>query len=293
MFILFAIAFLISCNSNLSKQESLVVVSYNVHNFFDEYYTGVEYPEFSDKHWTQKKYERKLSNIGNALKNVYPKINLLVLSEIEKNAANDLQKYYLPHLTHIFSAYEEGLGIVVLTQFPIKRVKIHNFYIKPYNLRSIVEVVITTKLTNEQPMSVFGLHFKSKRGKNEDDIEKVQNYQMNSLIKLLDSRGIYIVAGDFNNDDHAILLFDMLSKLKHYSCYASIQCATYKYQDSWLRLDGIYISNALYDFSLSSTIKVLNLPPFVTQAGDPAAISRVPFERSLSDHLPLQLTLWY
>jgi endonuclease/exonuclease/phosphatase family metal-dependent hydrolase len=155
--------------------KEIVIVSYNVHNLFDDVRNGTEYPEFDPSYgmWTSALYRQRLNNIAEVISATEPGRgpDIICLQEIEnKKVIKDLTTVWLKKFsyTDYISADNEKSAITtgIISRYPIKKTLNHSLYLPEFdNLRIITESVIDIYNTD---FYIFNCHLKSKLGGDEE-----------------------------------------------------------------------------------------------------------------------------
>ncbi|MFA7568112.1 MAG: endonuclease/exonuclease/phosphatase family protein, partial [Alkalispirochaeta sp.] len=158
----------ISCTVLEPAGDSFVVVSYNVENLFDAARDGTEYSEFTPEGgWTRQKMEDRLQRLGDALGNIRPTPDVIVLTEVENNTIlDDLFRRYVVDVSYpyrVFSSHPLGAtGVAVASRYPVTDVRVFQPRAESETpVRPVLEVRLQLADT---AVVVFANHWKSKRG---------------------------------------------------------------------------------------------------------------------------------
>lgn len=250
-------------------REDLVVMSYNVENFFDavdnpetddETYLPLKHPQkkkckaIKSKYykkvcqkldWTPKKIELKVSQHLKVLEAFPHQLDLLALIEVESKEVVELFKEKLPLKGMVMTDGSDRRGINVALLFNESRFSLKNTkqIVAPFKTRNILKVQLEDK-KNKKPISVYINHWPSQRSPTSKRLQ-VANLLMESLKK---EKSDVIVLGDFNTLDKEFpspfsplrsILVDASSD------YSGPGSYFYKRTMSWNMLDRIFYSSGL------------------------------------------------
>lgn len=155
---------------SLFPESKITIMSYNVHNLFDDVDDGSEYAEFkSDKSiWGAEQFENKLKTIAQAIrKSCFKGADVIALQEVENlNALRLLRERYLKDMGYNYAviAPQEGVAVRValLSRIPIRQVRCHSMAEwRGRPLRNILEAELEYK---GNTFFIFNNHWKSKSG---------------------------------------------------------------------------------------------------------------------------------
>jgi len=148
---------------------TLTAASWNVQALFDGIEDGTEYDDYGvSSGWSDEKYRVRLERIGEVVALMTPGgPDLLALQEIENGrvleglAKGTLRKYGYGY-TAKAALPGAALGIVLLSRFPLSRIKAHQASVRGGETpRPILEARVETAAG---PVLVFVCHWKSKLG---------------------------------------------------------------------------------------------------------------------------------
>lgn len=315
------------CSSPFAKAvpDTVTIVSYNVHNLFDDVDTGNEYPEFDmdTGKWTRALYLRRMDNLAEAVASLEPGYpDVLCMQELESEkvladlAAGALKK---AGYRHVAAGGPDGSSIRsgVLSRLPILRTRRHSvadaWGFGP--ARDMLETVLDRG--GGRKLIVFTCHWKSRR-EGEEETEVARRVQAGLAAARVaaaleeDPEAEIVVCGDFNEspDEYervgrryatALMPADAASggillagggaasPVLH-SPWASAPGYSYRYRGVSERLDGFLLSRALCDGA------GLDIESFAAadagflrdERGDPFAWNG---SSGYSDHLPVRLRL--
>jgi len=143
------------------------ILSYNVHNLFDDVDDGTEYPEFdpSGGKWTQADYSAKLEKVAKVvMDSVSGGPDLVAFVEIENSKVlEDLTSRHLRELGYRFAATAPGAGapvrVGILSRLKISGIRSHAPASDGFPQRNILEAELDV---DGVPLFVFVCHFKAK-----------------------------------------------------------------------------------------------------------------------------------
>jgi len=303
-FVLLAAGGLSSCRENSGN--SLVLMTWNVHNLFDGNDDGFEYPEFRQSAgWSEEKYKGRINAISAAIGKLPNAPDILILQEIEsllvlEDIAASLPNGYF--WGHFAGNPESAIGVGVISRIPITEVFDHGSVVGSSAVpRPVLEVRFDT---GNFEFIVFACHWKSKiGGANETEFLRKAAGQ----IILRRSAEIWaekpeigiIIAGDLNmriNELDSIFLITGSTSPDSDSTYSTnstvwfspwldeLSGGTYFYRNNWETIDHFLVSRHL--LSVYQRTYIGDFEPFACPEGKPVPYnSRTGY--GLSDHLPL------
>ncbi len=210
-FPLFIIIILSGCSDSGREPQELVIMSWNVQNFFDDTDNGTEYYEFdpSNGEWTYDNFSRKSSALADVVTaSVKGGPDIVLLQEIENfNALRHLNENGLKASGYKYSMFfpTEGsaIGIGVLSRYPVTEALNHAVnYNGSTAGRNIAELHIALP-DGREPIVIFVNHWKSKLG-GAEETEPLRIAAAELLYELMtapvrESHGsLVLAAGDFN-----------------------------------------------------------------------------------------------
>jgi len=155
---------------SLFSETKITIMSYNVHNLFDDVDDGSEYAEFKSEKgiWGNEQFEKKLTHIAQAIrKSCFKGADIIALQEVEnRNALRLLRDRYLKGMGYDYAvtAPQEGIAVRValLSRIPIRQVRCHSMAEwRGTPLRNILEAELEYK---GNTFFIFNNHWKSKSG---------------------------------------------------------------------------------------------------------------------------------
>ncbi|THB66509.1 MAG: endonuclease/exonuclease/phosphatase family protein [Spirochaetaceae bacterium] len=193
---------------------SIMVMTYNVHNLFDDIHDGSEYPEFvPGEKWDRSAYLDRLDDIGRVIRGVSGTFgrgpDIVVLTEVENaNVVNDLRNLVLGERLYPVALATEvdgnAIQIGLLSRLPVKSIRVHGAY--PFNderIRPVLEAELVLPNEPGRGLHLLATHWPSKIG-GEAETEPLR-VQVASVIarraaELAASRpqDMVLVAGDLN-----------------------------------------------------------------------------------------------
>ncbi len=257
----------------------IIVAFYNVEKLYDftddpKNEEDDAYTPEGDKKWTDKRYNKKIDQIAKVISSVNDKTqpcliglseieNKKVLSDLVKNEKISVQNYKYIHEN---SNDEGGLDVALLynpNQF--KYVSHKKIIVKSeevdFELRDILYV--TGIILPVDTVHVFVNHWKSRKGKNTDDLRDNSAKTLKDEIKKIisnDKKAKIIIMGDFNDEptDKSIYnILDANNKRKNtdkedlynlfYDMHNINNEGTFIKKDKWYMFDQIMVSQELID----------------------------------------------
>ena len=150
--------------------DSIVLMSYNVQNIFDDTDNGTEYPEFdpSVSEWGTSQYNTRLFNLSEIIRrSVSGGPDLIALQEIEnKRVAEDLVEDYLKGMGYnyiiVTDTENSAIQLGFISRLELKNIKVHQILINGKLIgRPVLEASV---LADTHILHVFNNHWKSKLG---------------------------------------------------------------------------------------------------------------------------------
>ncbi len=196
---------------SLFPESKITIMSYNVHNLFDDVDDGSEYAEFkSDKSiWGAEQFEKKLKTIAQAIrKSCFKGADVIALQEVENlNALRLLRERYLKGMGYNYAviAPQDGVAVRValLSRIPIRQVRCHSMVEwRGRPLRNILEAELEYK---GNTFFIFNNHWKSKSG-GVRQTEEARLYAASVILRRIRSileekpDADIVILGDFNEN---------------------------------------------------------------------------------------------
>jgi endonuclease/exonuclease/phosphatase family metal-dependent hydrolase len=190
-----------------SKECSVILMTWNVHNLFDGKDNGYEYNEFLESSgWSTEKYLGRINAISAAIGSVEPQPDIILLQEIEslkilEDLALSMSGGY--SWSHFANNPGAAVGLGILSRLPLLETRVHSITIGGDTTpRPVLETRVNTE---EGEFVFFGCHWKSKLG-GDDTTEDVRRASARVILRrireLWESEpdlGV-IVAGDLNEN---------------------------------------------------------------------------------------------
>jgi endonuclease/exonuclease/phosphatase family metal-dependent hydrolase len=160
------------------KNDSLVIMTWNVETLFDGEDDGIEYNDYRESAgWTAEKYRGRLNVIAAAIGTMERKPDILALQEIESAVVvNDLAEALSSYgygWTHFANIPGMALGVGLLSRFPLSGTISHSVYINgDIAPRPMLEARVHIESSAEDAdvgedsssLVLFVCHWKSKLG---------------------------------------------------------------------------------------------------------------------------------
>ena len=328
------IASLICLNLTAQQPETIRVMCYNVENLFDtkddSLTNDVEYLPGGMRGWNYKRYEQKLSQIGQVITAVgewFPPA-LIGLCEIENdNCLKTLTRYsQLKTVGYQYIHYESpdarGVDVGLLYQPHLfKPIASKPIRINLKTGRTTRDILYASgMLPNGDTAHVFVNHFPSRLGgelesePNRLTVAAVLRAQVDSILAT-DSAALVLIMGDFNDypDNKSIrtvLAAEPVEKTPHlpshmynltYKLHEQGEIGSYKHNGQWGMLDQFIVSGSWLTASKRSQIKPESVtifsPDWLLEEAKP--LGQQPartyvgmnYRGGYSDHLPVFLDI--
>ena len=316
LFIILLLSFL---PYNCFGQDSLMVMFWNVENFFDNVDQGTgesdkEFSSFGARHWTKRKFQTKCDDIAKSvlwIGDEYGRMpDVIGLAEVEnrwvlwKLLNNTLLRKYGYKIVHFDSGDRRGIDVALLYRESVFRKVSHSLTVpvaggERMSTRDMLQVCL--ECVTGQKINMIVCHHPSKYGGAEESSSR-RNAAMEALRGLCDSlfsadRRVPIVAmGDFNDtpDGEQFWLLDGVLVNKSYSLFTE-GYGTIRYQGAWELIDMFMVSESLTEntqmdivqipFLMTYEKKYPGMKPLRTYSG-PRYIGGV------SDHCPIVLCIF-
>jgi endonuclease/exonuclease/phosphatase family metal-dependent hydrolase len=316
---LFTILFLFPLTLQASDPDSLIVVFWNVENFFDYTDQGTcgsdaEWSSQGVRRWTRKRFQAKCDAMAKSLFWIGEKYgsmpDVIGLAEIEnRNVLWRLLNETLLRkcgykIVHHDSGDRRGIDVALLyreTVFDLVSSSVHTPVVDGDALatRDILQVCLQDKMG--QKMNLIVNHHPSKYGGSEVS-EGRRIAAMNALKRLCDSLSVadpgvpVITMGDFNDtpDAEQFKILDGVLSNKADSLYKAGR-GTIRYQGKWELIDMFMVSA---DLACKSFMDILEVPFLMTYEKKYPGMkplrtySGPRYIGGVSDHCPIVLCLF-
>jgi endonuclease/exonuclease/phosphatase family metal-dependent hydrolase len=304
-----------------SKSQSLTLVELNCENLFDylhdEGKDDTEYLPEATRHWTKKRYWRKLNNIAQELLSCSDETipDLIALCEVENDSVlRDLTRRSLLRnagYEYLMTSSPDVRGIdvaLLYSPFSFSPVRSYPIRITPIEgmrpTRDILYACGETVLGDT--LHVFVVHLPSRYG-GERYSRPFRQTAADRLCQSVDSilavtpDARLVIAGDFNDGPDSPILRQIchhgLHNLTKEAHGANGVRGTYRYKGEWERIDHILASPSIYNKVESARI---HSPLFLLEEeklyGDyrpRRTYNGMRYQPAYSDHLPLVVRLSY
>ena len=295
----------------------LTFVELNCENLFDTQHDSLrqdtEYTAESTRHWTRKRYWRKLNNIAQELISCCDDgiPDLIALCEVE----NDTVLHDLTRRSLLRNAgYEylmtqspdlRGIDVALLySPFAFSPLNHHSIRVTPLEgMRPTRDILyVSGRLVNDDTLHVFVVHAPSRYG-GEHSSRPFRLQVADALVQAVDSVSAVspdariVVAGDFNDYAESPALKRLY---QHGLSNATASAAspkgvkgTYRYKGDWQHLDHVLLTDAMAALLADARI---HAPQFLLE-NEPRYGGQRPrrtyngyrYQPGYSDHLPLVL----
>jgi len=195
----------------LFSEAKIIIMSYNVHNLFDDVDDGSEYAEFKSEKsiWGTEQFEEKLKTLAQVIRKCcFKGADVIALQEVENlNALRLLRERYLKGMGYNYAviAPQEGVAVRValLSRLPVRQVRCHSMpEWRGRPLRNILEAELEYK---GNTFFIFNNHWKSKSG-GVRPTEQGRLYAASVILRrirsILEERPAadIVILGDFNEN---------------------------------------------------------------------------------------------
>ena len=299
----------------LAFGQSLTFVELNCENLFDyhddEGKDDVEYLPESTRHWTKKRYWRKLNNIAQEILSCSDDgiPDLIALCEVENDSVlHDLTKRSLLRnagYEYLMTSSPDLRGIdvaLLYSPFSFAPVRSYPIRVTPFeDMRPTRDILYACgEIASGDTLHVFVVHFPSRYGgeRYSRPFRKVvadRLYLSLDSIQRLSPDAQILIAGDFNDGaDSSILQQIYQHGLRNLTKETKGQNGvrgTYRYQGEWESIDHILSSRAIYNNVESARI---HSPLFLLEDEKlyggyrpRRTYNGMRYQPGYSDHLPL------
>lgn len=308
---------LITYHSSLipSTAQQLTVVELNCENLFDyrhdEGKDDTEYLPETTRHWTKKRYWRKLNNIAQELLSTSDEgiPGLIALCEVENDSVlHDLTKRSLLRnagYEYLMTSSPDLRGIdvaLLYTPFSFAPIRSYPIRVAPIeDMRPTRDILYACgEIISGDTLHVFVVHLPSRYG-GERYSRPFRQTAAERLCQSIDSiRAVspeaqILIAGDFNDGPDS----DVLQKICRHGLHNLTKDAhgdngvhgTYRYQGEWERIDHIlaspYIYNKVDTAFIHSPLFLLEEEKRYGGYRPRRTYNGMRYQPAYSDHLPL------
>ena len=316
---LMVLLFLTVVGQYVYGQDSLLVMFWNVENFFDHIDQGTgesdrEFSSMGSRHWTKRKFQKKCDAIAKSLLWIgdsYGRIpDVIGLAEVENRGVlwkllnNTVLRKYGYKIVHYDSGDRRGIDVALLYRESVLRKVSHSLKVPEYEgvrmtTRDMLQVCLEDRMG--QKINAIVCHHPSKYGGSQES-EGRRYAAMSALRQICDSLavanpGVPVVAmGDFNDspDGGQFMVLDGVLENKATGLFENGQ-GTIRYKGQWELIDMFLVSEAIADntemhiiqvpFLMTYEKKYPGFKPLRTYSG-PRYIGGV------SDHCPVVLCIF-
>lgn len=300
-------------------QDSLVVMFWNVENFFNHVDQGTgesdkEFSSFGVRHWTKRKFQTKCDDIAKSvlwIGDEYGRMpDVIGLAEVEnrwvlwKLLNNTLLRKYDYKIVHFDSGDRRGIDVALLYRESVFSMLSYSLTVpvadgERMSTRDMLQVCLEDLMG--QKINMIVCHHPSKYGGAEESSSR-RNAAMEALRGLCDSLevadpGVPVVAmGDFN-DTPSGTQFGLLEGVlvnKADSLYAA-GYGTIRYQGAWELIDMFMVSE---DLAAGSEMEIHQIPFLMTYEKKYPGMkplrtySGPRYVGGVSDHCPIVLCIF-
>jgi len=310
----------IPCYSS-EEQDSLLIMFWNLENFFDYHDSGsnsadYEFSSFSKKHWTKKKFQAKCNAISKTILSLYDKYktipDIVGVAEVENKWVlkqlinNTLLKKLDYDIIHYESPDPRGIDVALLYRKSVFK-EIYSQPCRIVNKDSTGQKLLTRDILLAQfetiksnnKIDILVNHHPSKFGgssvsywKREAAMKKLKS--VTDSLSAAGSENI-VIMGDFNDTPENPLFQLITDKFINLSYKATGGQGTIRYKGNWEIIDMFFVSKYLNE---NNPKMIIYQPNFLT-IRDRTYIGDIPFRTysgprykgGVSDHRPILLQL--
>lgn len=267
-------------------RDSLVVMFWNVENFFDYVDGGTgesdrEFSSMGSRHWTKRKFQAKCDAIAKSvlwIGDCYGRMpDVIGLAEVEnrnvlyKLLNNTLLRKYDYGIVHHDSGDRRGIDVALLYRKSVFRKVSHSLKVPEYEgarmaTRDMLQVCLESIGTGQR-INAIVCHHPSKYGGSQQSQGR-RHAAMDALRQMCDSLtvadpGVPVVAmGDFNDSPDG----DQFSVLDGALCNKSMELfndgqGTIRYRGKWELIDMFMVSQ---DLEAKSRMRIVQVPFLMT-----------------------------
>ena len=282
---LMVLLFLTVVGQYVYGQDSLLVMFWNVENFFDHIDQGTgesdrQFSSMGSRHWTKRKFQAKCDAITKSILwigETYDRMpDIIGLAEVEnrdvlwKLLNNTLLRKYDYRIVHHDSRDRRGIDVALLYRESVFRKVSHSLKVPEYEgvfmaTRDMLQVCLESRTGRN--INAIVCHHPSKYGGSEES-EGRRYAAMTALRQICDSLisadpGVPVVAmGDFNDspdgEQFGILEGVLTNKAASLSDEGR---GTIRYQGKWELIDMFMVSE---DLSARSKMEIVRIPFLMT-----------------------------
>ena len=267
------------------SQDSLVVMFWNVENFFDHVDQGTgesdkEFSSYGARHWSKRKFQAKCDDIAKSVLWIggeYGRMpDVIGLAEVEnrwvlwKLLNNTLLRKYDYKIVHFDSGDRRGIDVALLYRESVFRIVSQSLTVpvvdgEKMSTRDMLQVCLED--LKGQKINMIVCHHPSKYG-GADESTSRRNAAMKALRELCDSLEVadscvpVVAMGDFNDTpdgEQFGLLEDVL--VNKADSLSAAGCGTIRYQGVWELIDMFMVSEKLV---ANSEMYILQIPFLIT-----------------------------
>ena len=277
------------------------LVSYNVHNLFDDRSDGTEFSGYrpGQDAWGSVEFHAKAERTADALRRSvrgnYP--DVVALQEIENEHALEVMVgEYMTRSGYRWFVMPPRSGgafrVAAVSRYPVRGARVHALRYLDFVPRDILEVALEV---GGSELTLFVNHWPSRRS-GAEETAPLRNFVVTALARRIDellrrdAGAAVIVAGDLNMPPEE--LEPVWPGPPLYNGWTQEQFpGSYHFRGSWSRIDQMLFSEAAHDgrFTLTGFAVVAD-EPFLDRYGAPR-VWRPGTRGGYSDHLPLRATL--
>lgn len=307
------------CIFNPAGAQSLTVVELNCENLFDTKHDSLkqdqEYLPTSIRHWTGKRYWRKLNNLAQEILSTTDDgiPDLVALCEVENDTTmHDLTRRSLLRgagYNYVMTSSPDVRGIdvaLLYSPFTFRLLKNRSLRVEPVEgMRPTRDILYAEgQLVNGDTLHVFVVHAPSRFG-GERHSRPFRQAVADRLCLAVDSiqevttDAHILIAGDFNDDADSQVLRSIyrhrLRRLEPEDSHATGVLGTYRYKGQWECIDHVIASRSIYN---KVDTAYIHAPRFLLEE-EPQfggfrprrTFNGYKYQPGYSDHLPIVVRL--
>jgi len=304
----------------MSAQKDFTIVEYNVENLFDTFHDegkqDEDYLPDATRHWTEKRYWKKIKHIGKTLLSVSDQgiPDLVALCEVENDQAlTDLTKRSLLRnagYEYVMTKSPDSRGIdvaLIYSPFSFRLISSYSLRVPTIEgMRPTRDILYACgELVTRDTLHVFVIHAPSRYGG--EKATRPHRFQAADRlllsvdsIRALSPNANILIMGDFNDfhDSPAVLRIcrDNLKNVTKSATGLYGVKGTYRFKGEWNSLDHMLVSPSIYN---KVDTAFIHAPKFLLEE-DRLYGGYIPYrtyrgmkyrKKGYSDHLPLVVRL--
>ena len=265
---------------DLSMEKYFTIAFYNLENLFDvfddKYTRDDDFLPTSEKHWTPKRYKKKVRKLGYTISKIGTKTSsnlpvLIGLAEVEnKLVVNDLihSKFLKTEnygVVHYDSPDERGIDVALIYNkdfFKVESSEIFsvNLFYADGEIDRTRDILLVEGFLNKEKIYVLVNHWPSRReGEKESEAKRLtasaKVIEIIDLIKQRDTNPKIIVMGDFNDNPSNKSVKQLVKSQDLYNpmeTLLSFSRGSLSFRQQWNIFDQILFSTNFFEYKTNT-----------------------------------------